>query len=198
MRFKMDREFYTSSYKKIDPADYEGEVEGFEAYEKDFGSKVAGMVFLGKQQKPAWHYSYSSRMSLMQKVRESRDGWLATQKFKADQRDAKKNFQHSVKVGDIFGTSWGYEQTNREFYQVVEVKGKSVMLREIAQEGGRDDDPGFGPMAGTTRYVKDHFIGEPFRKLVLHDNSIHFESYRSGFLVTDAQNEKGFYVSWGH
>jgi hypothetical protein len=36
------------------------------------------------------------------------------------------------KVDDILHHSWGYEQTNCDFYQVVAVKGQSVSLRKIA------------------------------------------------------------------
>lgn len=37
-----------------------------------------------------------------------------------------------VSVGDVFASSWGYEQTNVSFYQVVSVHGKkTVMVREI-------------------------------------------------------------------
>ncbi len=40
------------------------------------------------------------------------------------------------KVGDIFATSWGYDQTNVEFYEIVKVSktGKSVTAHEIEQE----------------------------------------------------------------
>jgi len=40
----------------------------------------------------------------------------------------------TVEVGTIFVRTWGYDQTNVNFYQVVEVtpSGKSVKLREIA------------------------------------------------------------------
>lgn len=38
-----------------------------------------------------------------------------------------------VKVGDIFSYSWGYEQTNVNYFQVVALKGKTqVIIREIA------------------------------------------------------------------
>lgn len=38
-----------------------------------------------------------------------------------------------IKVGDIFYTSWGYEQTNIDFFQVVALKGKTqVVIREVA------------------------------------------------------------------
>lgn len=32
-----------------------------------------------------------------------------------------------IKVGDIFVSSWGYEQTNVDFYQVVKLVGKSTI-----------------------------------------------------------------------
>ena len=36
------------------------------------------------------------------------------------------------KVGDVFYDSWGYDQTNIDFYQVVETTARTVTLREIA------------------------------------------------------------------
>ena len=37
-----------------------------------------------------------------------------------------------VKVGDIFSMSWGYEQTNVDFFQVVALKGKTqVVIKEV-------------------------------------------------------------------
>lgn len=38
------------------------------------------------------------------------------------------------KVGDIFYTSWGYDQTNVEFLQVVRVSASSVWVQETGQE----------------------------------------------------------------
>lgn len=37
----------------------------------------------------------------------------------------------AVKVGDIFEMSWGYDQTNVDYFQVVSVTGKGVYVREI-------------------------------------------------------------------
>lgn len=40
-----------------------------------------------------------------------------------------------VKVGDLFYTSWGYEQTNINFFQIVALKGKSsALVREVHPE----------------------------------------------------------------
>ncbi|AYQ14532.1 hypothetical protein EB670_24360 (plasmid) [Escherichia coli] len=49
----------------------------------------------------------------------------------------------TVSVGDIFVSSWGYEQTNVTFYQVLSVHGKkTVTVREIRanSEYGNDSN----------------------------------------------------------
>ena len=38
---------------------------------------------------------------------------------------------HTYKVGDIFYSMWGYDQTNVDWYQVTAVGEKSVKIREI-------------------------------------------------------------------
>lgn len=40
-----------------------------------------------------------------------------------------------IKIGDIFHFSWGYEQTNANYFQVIGLKGtKQVIIREISYE----------------------------------------------------------------
>ena len=49
-------------------------------------------------------------------------------------KQEQKNYL-DVKVGDIFHFSWGYEQTNANYFQVVALKGtKQVIIKEIAYE----------------------------------------------------------------
>ena len=50
-----------------------------------------------------------------------------TQEKTCENAGAKQR-NHDVKVGDIFACSWGYEQTNVDFVQVVELKGKSSAI----------------------------------------------------------------------
>lgn len=43
-----------------------------------------------------------------------------------------KKTAHSLKVGDILESSWGYEQTNNSFYRVEALKGATmVVLKEV-------------------------------------------------------------------
>jgi len=63
------------------------------------------------------------------------------------------------KVGDVFYTSWGYEQTNIDFYQVVDVKGESVVIRPIA-----DETVDYANLSGKKKAKKDSFTGTPMTK----------------------------------
>lgn len=49
-------------------------------------------------------------------------------------KEARLRFQNPYKVGDIMHHSWGYDQTNCDFYQVVGITGSSVDLRKIVSE----------------------------------------------------------------
>lgn len=75
------------------------------------------------------------------------------EKIKA-KRQLAAAFQNPYKVGDILYSSWGYDQTNREFFQVVKVGPRSLTLREIQQrrsEYGQD-------FSWRTEGVKDSFV----------------------------------------
>lgn len=40
---------------------------------------------------------------------------------------------HDIKPGDIFYNSWGWEQTNIDFYQVVSTTAKTITIRRIME-----------------------------------------------------------------
>ena len=48
----------------------------------------------------------------------------------------EENKNDSVKVGDIFHTSWGYDQTNTEYFKIVSISktGKTCEVVQIASE----------------------------------------------------------------
>ena len=55
-------------------------------------------------------------------------------------KPAEKINKFGVKVGDIFSASWGYEQTQTDFFQVVELVGAlSVRVREVNPPIARRD-----------------------------------------------------------
>lgn len=126
------REFFVSSRKAN--LHYAEPALGIEIYFYEINGKPCGMFFAGRAVKPSVQCSFSTperRETYMQQ-------WIngIRQRHEAQQlrRAARAAFRHTLKEGDLLYTSWGYEQTNIEFFQVVTVKEKSVIVREIAQD----------------------------------------------------------------
>ena len=87
-------------------------------------------MFYGKSYKPAWHYRFKSLDEL--------DNY--TNKYLGNKDDIEKSKEqrkltkdHDIKVGDIFYTNWGYDQTNIDFYEVVAVRGTRIDMKELRQ-----------------------------------------------------------------
>ena len=68
-----------------------------------------------------------------------------------------KGPKHNIKPGDIFYNSWGWEQTNIDFYQVVSTTAKTITLRAIK---GTSNDYNAHYMTGSTIAVKDAFCND--------------------------------------
>ena len=102
---------------------------------------------------------------------------------------AKAAALETVKEGDIFVASWGWEQTNVDAYQVVEKKGATVTLREIGLESVEGSE---GFMSDRVRPVKDAFIGEEFKKRIT-GRHIKISDCQTASPMGDRED---FYRSW--
>lgn len=131
-------------------------------------------LFIGKAAKPAWSYRFANAADRERKITESFAGLTARAEYKAKVRAERKAFTHSYKVGDIFKCSWGYDQTNVNYYQVIETKGKSVTVREIAQKSIDTQD-----MSGYTTPLPGAFLekAQP-KRCMARDGLIKIDSYR--------------------
>lgn len=63
----------------------------------------------------------------------------------------------------IFSCSWGYDQTNVDFYVEVSRKGDWVTLQQVGSHE-TEDEGGF--MTGKVVPNTEHKIGEPFRRRI--------------------------------
>lgn len=66
---------------------------------------------------------------------------------------SKYNANEKVKIGDIFVNSWGYDQTNIDYYQVIRKTAKMVVLLPIKS---RIEEDSF--MQGRSYPLKDNFV----------------------------------------
>ncbi len=73
--------------------------------------------------------------------------------------------KYGVKIGDIFVNSWGYEQTNIDFYQVTALRGTTMVeLRKLNKLVTAED----GTMSRYSLPIKGAYVADepPFRRAV--------------------------------
>lgn len=115
------------------------------SFDRQGGEKCGAIVYAGTAGKPTSHYSYRNREQAEQAVAQFRQGLEGHEARKAERSAARKAWANPLKVGDILYTSWGYDQTNVDFFVVTKVSGKMVTVAEIA-----GDYEATGHMAGKT------------------------------------------------
>ena len=143
--------------------------------------------------KVEFNYRYGSVARMFDHVEEFLAGVERAIQFKAERKAqraaARVAAVESVKEGDLFVASWGWEQTNVDAYQVVAKKGATVTLREVAL---RTIDGSEGFMCDRVVPVKDAFIGGEFKKRIT-GRYINIDDVRS---AGPAEEGKDFYRSW--
>lgn len=155
MRFKLTRAHYIpkGAIKQPHPA------TGAELHIYEGQGRFYGLAFSGKRQKPDWHYGFKTEEKRLEYVNKWLEGLRLSLLAKAERRREKTAYRHTLKPGDIVYNSWGYDQTNIDFYQVVEApSGKTVRIRAIKGELQTDSD--CGAMSGRTMPCKDAFIDD--------------------------------------
>lgn len=90
-------------------------------------------------------------------------------------RKAETTKPSTLKEGDILYSSWGWEQTNIDYYKVVKTIGtRTVMLVKLAAKITSD---GAHYMSGSTVPILDKTDGEPFKKVVSCGSTVRLNSY---------------------
>ena len=173
MLFRLSRESYapSSAMKVVDKG------SNAVAYIYDtngkFGVRYGAVMFTAKAQKPTYNYTYRSAEQRDAAVTKFFEGCQQHLAYVAKNR-AERNKPHSLQVGDILSASWGYEQTNIDFYQVTAVTAKTVKIRELMQARSET-----GWCQGTCVPVKDKFKGDETSHRSNNTNSVRVRSYAS-------------------
>ena len=129
------------------------------------GSQFTVQLWRGRQRRP--------RICLFE-TREQRESYIAERKEAEDRREQFRDARAAtrrqerdkmaaqLKVGTVLRYSWGYEQTNCQFFEIVARSGLMVTIQEIEAESTRRS----GDMAGYVKPRPGRFIGEPLRKRI--------------------------------
>lgn len=133
-----------------------------------------------------WYYNYNSRA-----IKPSVDAYRTEEEakerletiIKTTTRDQDHNKTvmanyakqaETIQKGSILVSSWGYEQTNIDFYEVIERKGKTITLQPIGNELVESGD-----MVGKVIADRTNKTGETFRKRIDKYASANLTSYSS-------------------
>ena len=129
----MTRDFYIpSNATEVKPEEGTNAVAYY--YDLD-ASTPAAMVFVGRACKPSKHLCFLTterREEYVQGIFQNVKANEAAKKARAAKAKLDKaKAAESVKVGDIFSSSWGYDQTNVDFYKCVAKRGQMIDVVKV-------------------------------------------------------------------
>jgi len=119
-------------------------------------------IWRGKAKKPYSNYYYPSIEILEEAIENALAAARAHKTEMERRRTERKGTKEqidAVKIGDIFHFSWGYDQTNVNFYQVIDKKNRTLTLKEIGQETVKSSGGGSGMSCHVTA-CKDSFLSD--------------------------------------
>lgn len=120
---------------------------------------LKAIFYAGKSSKSWWFYRFASLDEMIKRIYESVDRHIERENEKLQKKEELKKAMQVFKaadyfnIGDIVVNTWGYEQTNVDFYQVTEVLNKKIRVRKI----GAEIVNATGPMSANVMPVKDSF-----------------------------------------
>jgi hypothetical protein len=145
-------------------------------YTNNDNGKFSAICFAGKAVNPTWYYLFRSEEAMLAQVTKTINNRIAraaeVAKYKAE-RLAPTN----LKEGDILYCSWGYDQTQVDFYKVKEVVGnnriKIVPMTAIVAKQS----------TGADYMVAGEEKGTPMLKVANgRQNSVKITSYSNAYL----------------
>lgn len=185
------RDFYVPKDRPVRVRVYEDVPATIVTYDSN-GAPVA-LGWKGKAQKPTFHVRFRDAARAEQYVATMLERWRSWNASRAEARKARQK-PHSLRVGQVLRSSWGYDQTNVDYYEVTRVVGpRTVEIREIGQVAvGERGGPSERVAPAVGRY-----LGEPKIKRASSDNVVRIASYAHAYPY-DGQpaHQTGF--GWGH
>lgn len=156
------------------------------------GGRLAAVGYIGKSGKPALNYTYGTKERRMTSVLQFLAGAEASHVAKLERVAAKRAElakPHGLVVGDVMVCTWGYDQTNVDYFEVTRLVGKrSVEIRKIAC---MSEETEF--MQGVSVPAKGNYIDAPMVKRVDERNAVRIYSFASAYKL-EAQKVAGVEV----
>lgn len=159
-------------------------------------NEYRAVIFEGRRTKASFYYGFTTEEKRTKYLNSFFEKKEKIHQYKIEKSNAKKkrkiDLAKEIEIGTVLQGSWGYEQTNREFYQVVEKPSKfKVVIRPISQEnvpGSMDFN------SCKVKPIKDSFIGDKETKIITEYG---VKVHRS-CNVKPCNINGEYYKSWGY
>jgi hypothetical protein len=100
---------------------------------------------------------------------------------------------NKIEIGAILVSSWGYEQTNVDFYCVVEMTAKMVKMLPLKKVTRQSE--GYSSMAGKATAAQEvNFRENILKKKIQPDNWVRIESYSHAHVWDGKQQYESWYA----
>lgn len=186
------REFYLpKAVRGTEPTYHHPEGTDLDFWFWDEAGRPYGIAFQGKAQKPLWHHRFKSEVERQRYMDETITNRTQGLAYKAERQAQRVAFRHTLKVGDILDSMWGYDQTNVDFYEVVGVGEKTVTVRQISSRNVRSEG-----QSNLVAPASGRFVGPPMVKRVSEGNSISVGSHHASPWSGSPLHETA--PGWGH
>jgi hypothetical protein len=100
--------------------------------------RLIAVAWSGKRSKYDWYYRFRDKKQMDKYISDYFCKLEDRARLKIERKEQKKKekleFFDSIQVGDIFVDSWGYDQTNVEFYKVTKKLKASIKVVQIGSK----------------------------------------------------------------
>jgi len=188
MKYTLKERYIPKDYKEYRTLHMLKENPVAVVYSQEVDGKIFAIAYVGKAKNHQWHLIFRSREELDEKIDTLFGNLQHREEEKKERRAKRKNALLGIKVGDLLYDSWGYDQTNVDFYQVIEKKGQTMKISKI---NGKQVAPGGCSMSAYVGPVKDSFLNDEYYPDLVKRSF----SMPCGYLSLTTEDEQ-HYSSW--
>jgi hypothetical protein len=156
MRNAFPREFYIGKNDQVI-----AQQDDLIVYGQEMAGKWHAKAFGGKRAKYDWYYAFKTTEARDKHIADWMQGRQATKAYRATEKAKRDAAPRGLEVGDILYSSWGYDQTNIDYYQVTALIGDCMV--EIREIGSQSEETAY--MQGKCVPAPNQFVGKPMRKI---------------------------------
>ena len=163
---RLNQRYFPKGSIKITPKNHADVQIGLYSSEVRGALRFGFIAYSGKRSKSDLYELHTTAARRDERLKQYFDNLERKQQDKLTRAGNRILKTNPVNVGDVFYTSWGYDQTNVDFFQVLSVKGLTVSIREI---GSKFVEGTQGRDCSNVVADKDRFLqnAEPLSKKVL-------------------------------